>query len=408
MIITRLYVENLYCFKSTELDLSYTRFPLNERIDSEYLEDRPKFYFKKVCILSGANATGKTSLGKILLGIQLFITRVVIDNNYLVIGNHDVPARFTVDFVIPSTNNLYRVDCYLRRYENVTYVTSLNFGHVYIRQNDSCRVATKRLTDLFSRGIVKTDHYSLTDSNRYVSSDAIGIVEAQNVFKDIFGVNNFGWHYVFSENDESSSSVHDIKVDILKKILMTFDPSVTNVVQLIAENDKNKKKRTIEGFSVRFKNGEAVVIGTTGKPDDPNRLSRGTFESIKVARLLSRIISDYDNDKHNDYGITSTYFLDEKMAFAHTELEQLILTILISKLSRYSQLFYTTHNVDVLDLNLPAHSYTFIKKESDNAIFIEALSLAKKNDRSLRSLVQNNCFGTKPDDELLFEILSGE
>lgn len=408
MIITRLYVENLYCFKSTELDLSYTRFPLNERIDREYLEERPKFYFKKVCILSGANATGKTSLGKILLGIQLFITRKVIDTNYLVIGNHDSPARFSIDFVIPSTNNLYRVDCTLHRYEDVTFVTSLKFGHIYIRQNDSCRVATKRLNEIFSRNTVNMNPYSLNDSNRCIDSDVVGVLEAQNIFKDVFSVNGFGWHYVFSENDESSSSVHDIKVDILKKILMTFDPSVINVVQLIAENEKNKKKKTIEGFSVRFKNGETVVIGTTGKPDDPNRLSRGTFESIKVARLLSRMISDYNSDEEDNFGTTSTYYLDEKMAFAHTELEQLILTILISKLSRHSQLFYTTHNVDVLDLNLPAHSYTFIKKDLDNAIFVEALSLAKKNDRSLRSLVQNNCFGTKPDDELLFEILSGE
>lgn len=42
---------------------------VNSIIDQEHLKGRERFRYKKAVILMGANATGKTSLGKALLRI---------------------------------------------------------------------------------------------------------------------------------------------------------------------------------------------------------------------------------------------------------------------------------------------------------------------------------------------------
>lgn len=403
MIITRLFIENLYGFKSTELDLSFTRLPVDSAIQGEFLENRPKFYFKKVCVLSGANASGKTSLGKILVGVQNYTMKRILFKEFIVIGDKSLPARFCVDFTLPRANHLYRLEVTLEDQNDTLIIKRLRFGYVSIRLNDSCRVATKRLASMFDHPYTVSTMYNENASRYFVDSKAIGVAATVELLNKFTAV-DYGWYYIFSENNESSAE-SDIRLNILKRILMTFDTSITDVVPLIGKGEKNKK--ITEGFSVRFKNKQHIVIGSTGLPDQPNRLSRGTYEAIKVALLLSRIIEDstLDMKLKTDNKSGTTYFLDEKMAFAHTELEQLVLTLLIDKLPRYGQLFYTTHNVDVLDMNLPAHSYTFIKKEGDNSEFIDAISLAKKNDRSLKTLVLNDCFGTKPNDELLFELL---
>ena len=95
------------------------------------------------------------------------------------------------------------------------------------------------------------------------------------------------------------------------------------------------------------------------------------------------------------------------MAYSHSELEQAIVNLIIQKMGRYSQFFYTTHNYDILDMNLPVHSYLFLKKNEDRAEFVQPEHQFSKNDRSLLNYVKNDIFDTVPDvsllDGLLFE-----
>ncbi|VVM17896.1 hypothetical protein BSPWISOXPB_7323 [uncultured Gammaproteobacteria bacterium] len=90
-------------------------------------------------------------------------------------------------------------------------------------------------------------------------------------------------------------------------------------------------------------------------------------------------------------------FLDEKMAYSHSELEISMLNLMIEKLGENSQLFYTSHNYDVLEMNLPSHSYVFMKKDE----FVEVMHPEKlgytKNDRNLLNLVKNDVFKALPD-----------
>ncbi|MEX6313333.1 hypothetical protein AB6G19_05880 [Providencia manganoxydans] len=75
----------------------------------EYLDGRDKFYFKKACLISGANATGKTSLGKILLGIQIFVSRKQLNSEYLSICDKTKSGQIIVDFVTPDDFLLHRL-----------------------------------------------------------------------------------------------------------------------------------------------------------------------------------------------------------------------------------------------------------------------------------------------------------
>ena len=70
MIFTRLIIDNYYCFDNTELDLTIKREVKYSTIEHEFLEQSPSFRYKRVCILSGANASGKTSLGNIMNNLQ--------------------------------------------------------------------------------------------------------------------------------------------------------------------------------------------------------------------------------------------------------------------------------------------------------------------------------------------------
>ena len=97
MIVLNLQLNRIYGFDDFEISFSYPKKVVNSIIDDEYLEGRERFRYKKAVILMGANATGKTSLGKALLKIITYIntgnSAVLYD---MVSGN---TASFTIDFV---------------------------------------------------------------------------------------------------------------------------------------------------------------------------------------------------------------------------------------------------------------------------------------------------------------------
>ena len=158
----------------------------------------------------------------------------------------------------------------------------------------------------------------------------------------------------------------------------------------------------MNGFTIKFSNGDRVLLDTEGKVTNADRLSRGTLEATVTASFLSRMLRDRQYPQ-----ACNTYFIDEAMAYAHPELEQAMVNLLIEKLGRNSQLFYTTHNYEVLSMNLPTHSFVFLKKEWDKVSFVQPEKTFKRNDRSLLNYIQNDVFGTLPDtmtlDDLLWE-----
>ncbi|WP_318375873.1 AAA family ATPase [Enterobacter sp.] len=404
MPYTRVKISNLYSFQETELNLSFTRKPVNVPLDYEYLASNPKFYFKKVCIISGANAAGKTSFGRVLLGIQNFIDKKQLSPSYL--GNGlaiDNTASFEVDFVNVSNNmhnSLYV--SFTKDLSGTLEIQQLKFASIFIQKNESCASTTKKLKKILGDGKLFK-----TNKGECINSDIQGLIGALEAFKLIKG--NYGWHYILSENTETNSKFSNISSEVLSAVLKTFDSTVESVSPLVTKKqkgDKTKKGESeIQGYSVVFSNNDKVMIDLEGDITNNNRLSRGTYEAIRISHLLSRLVNNYKKEQKTRTAYSSIFFLDEKMAYTHSELEKLILTLIISKLGRFNQFFYTTHNYDVLGLDLPMHSFVFTKKEEGKTKFIEASSICKKNDRKLLTYVKNDCFGTLPDLSLLEDIL---
>lgn len=73
MVILNLVLKKIYGFDDFTINFSYPKKIVNSFIEAEHLKDRERFRYKKAVILMGANATGKTSLGKALLRIFAYM-----------------------------------------------------------------------------------------------------------------------------------------------------------------------------------------------------------------------------------------------------------------------------------------------------------------------------------------------
>ena len=73
MIVLNVTLDNIYGFNDFNINFTYPKKIVNSIIEEENLKYRPYFRYKKAVVLMGANATGKTSLGKAFLKIFQYI-----------------------------------------------------------------------------------------------------------------------------------------------------------------------------------------------------------------------------------------------------------------------------------------------------------------------------------------------
>ena len=119
-------------------------------------------------------------------------------------------------------------------------------------------------------------------------------------------------------------------------------------------------------------------------------MSSGTVDGIDIAYMITSM-------KLND---VSFYYCDEKFANVHSEAERAFLSVFIDLLGPDRQLFYTTHNSDILDMDLPKHSFAFMRRDEldENKIScIYASAYLKKNTDSLKNAVENDLFSSAPN-----------
>ena len=72
MIIMDLKINNFFAFENFHINFSYPKKIVNSYLEDEFLEGYPNFRYQKINIIMGSNATGKTSLGKMILAIFNF------------------------------------------------------------------------------------------------------------------------------------------------------------------------------------------------------------------------------------------------------------------------------------------------------------------------------------------------
>ena len=178
-----------------------------------------------------------------------------------------------------------------------------------------------------------------------------------------------------------------ILLKTLRAVIGTLDPTLQDV---------SLSKDLKDTFIIR-RDGMEIII-QEGKLLNREILSSGTVEGIDVAMFLAAMATRE----------SSFYYCDEHFSYIQSDIEKRIFGIMMDRIGENEQLIFTTHNTDMLDLNLPKHSYVFLRKHLEDGIYqvsaVSASDVLKRNTDSLRSAVENDVFASLPQDSLLDEL----
>lgn len=357
MIIMNLKLDNLYCFNDFEMNFSYPKKIVNTTIPYEFLEERPNFRFKRVNIIMGANASGKTVIGKAMMDIFNFIHKKNPETLFSKVSNIDKNSKFEIDLVLMDLN-LYRISCIICNER----VASLKIEKATIGLRDSYESAVETL---------KLEFLQVAEDDRDIQ-----LTEAF----DGIDKNLLGWLFSFPGEELTKEANFDTKV--LDRVLRTLDPSIKKVI---------KSEEVENTFHIVFKTGYKLSI-QEGKVIKDNILSSGTKEGIAIAYAITNMSKG-----------TRPFYIDEKFSHVQSDLEVAFLSLMIEILNPKSQLFFTTHNTDILEMDIPVHSFRFLKK-LENVELIDPSKIIKKNDRSLANAMKNDVFNTLPSTNLLDDL----
>lgn len=367
MVVLNVTLDNLYAFKSFNMNLTYPKKIVGSCIKDEHLQNRPNFRYKKVNIIMGANASGKTSFGKVLMDIFNFLHK----KNYKLITEAICDKNKVASFVIDLASNepvLYRVKCDISPNKEEDY--NLDDINLEIRQEN---ILTK---DSYESCIKRIEAKDYIPEDSYIDElEKIGPLDWIFEYP-----NDSGRILRFPKNDGKFKSV-------LENVLISLDPSILSV----------ELSRDVENsYVIRYKD-KAVVL-QDGELFKTNLLSSGTKAGVEVAPIISSLLQ----------GKYTFYYCDEKFTYIHSDIEKAILSLMIDYIKSNDQLFFTTHNTDILDMNLPKHAFTFLcKTVNDNESMIsciDASSLLKRSTDSLKNAVDNDLFSCAPSVDRIYDI----
>ena len=357
MLVLNLELDNLFGFEDFKINFSYPKKIENSSIKDEFLKDRPNFRYKKVNILLGANSTGKTSIGKAMMAIFNFLNKKEIIALTQYIRDIEKEMSFSIDFILDSKNILYRVNL------------------KYKKENEKIDL------DLYKADILKNDSYETTiEKFKKLNLENENYIEVLDKLKKVSG-----WLFTYPEQGsnflKSNSEVMDVK--IFENILKTLDPSIEKVRKL--DEVKNSYILTLKGEDLIIQDGEFVKKN--------NILSSGTKAGLDIAYIMSAI-------KKNT---NVFYYCDEKFPYIHSDVEKAILSLMIDFLKPNTQLFFTTHNLEILDMNLPIHCFTFLKKREKIEVIYASKYLSNKDNFS-EEIIKNDIFNVAPYLDLIYEL----
>ena len=359
MIVLNLELDNLFGFEDFKINFSYSDNIKNSSIKDEFLKDRPNFKYKKVNILLGANATGKTSVGKAMMAIFNFLKRKEISKITQYIRDIKSETSFSIDFILDEKNILYRV----------------NFKYKKEKEKEKINL------DLYKADILEEDSYEITlDKLKKVNLENESYLEILEKLGKVSG-----WLFTYPEKDSNvlgkNKKVMDKK--ILENILKTLDPSI----------EKVRKLDEVENAYILTLKEEDLIIQDREFIKENNILSSGTKAGLDIAYITSAI-------KKNTHGF---YYCDEKFSYIHSDIEKAILSLMIDFLKPNTQLFFTTHNMEVLNMDLPAHCFTFLKKREKIEV-IYASEYIDEDNIFLMEAIKNDVFNVAPYLDLIYEL----
>lgn len=364
MILMDIRLDNFCAFHDFHLNMSYPKKIIHSTIKNEHLSGFPNFRYQKLNILMGTNATGKTSLGMTLMYIFNFISRKEFTKLLNMINNPEKEASFSFDFV-QKGKELYRINAVFFAKESERYSMDqiqVTARKIDIRENDNYEKCVERL-----------------------------IKSGKDL--DFSEIPHFGWLFTYPQEDHYNGAIDIKKVvgnkykELLKRILMTLDNSIIDVIKV--EDVENAYGIVMSNDTLIIQKGEVL---------QHNILSSGTRAGIDITNMI------YSMMNHTN----GFYYCDEKFSYIHSDIEKTLLSIMISVLGEDEQLFYTTHNVEIAEMDLPKHSFHFMRKYQEDGKYkidcVRASDYLKKSTDSVKNAIDNDVFNFAPDLSLLEDI----
>ena len=367
MVVLDVRLDNFYAFQNFHMNLTYPKKIVGSSIKDEHLPDRPNFRYKKVNIIMGANASGKTTLGHMFRSIFNFVHRKNYDFITDVISDESKVATFTIDMVC-RPNILYRISCAIAPKSGDKYTSddvNIEIREEKILSKDSYESCVKRL-----------------EETPYFPEDSY--------IEELDKIKGLDWFFEYPRDTDRELSLpnkDEIFRQVLENVLKALDPAVQKV----------EASKEVDGTYVIRLNNRSVII-QNGEKFTTEQLSSGTKAGVEIALVISALMQ-------NKY---SFYYCDEKFSYIHSDIEKAVLSLMVDYVRPNGQLFFTSHNTDILDVNLPKHSFTFMRKDISNferpITCIDAASLLKRNTDSIKSAVDNDMFSSAPAVDTIFAI----
>ena len=361
MIVLHLRLDRIYGFDNFEIDFTYPKKIVGSLIGNEHLAGRERFRYRKAIILMGANATGKTSLGRALLRIFTYLSTGNPAVLYEMVSGKN--ASFSIDFV----NDGFVLQRLSAKISNADADIELKYETATIDTLDSYEKCVKKLED-HTADVLKTNGLK----------KAVGVLQYRFAYPEI------------ESSLKLAGTDKNALLKTLRAVIGTLDPTLTDV---------SLSKDLKDTFIIK-RDGKEIII-QEGKLLNRDVLSSGTAEGIDVAVFLASMLSKKP----------CFYYCDEHFSYIQSDIERRIFGMMLDRVSENGQLIFTTHNTDMLDLNLPKHSYMFLRKlPEDGKYRISAISASvflKKNTDSVRNAVENDVFSSLPDDSLLDALEEG-
>lgn len=369
MIVMDVRLDNFFAFKDFHMNMSYPKKIVDSCIENEFLKDFPNFRYKKVNVIMGANATGKTSLGRMFMQIFNFMDKKEYEKITKSICDKTREAFFSIDFVSEG-ETLYRVKTLIAPLHGERYQGSdieVSVRSVKINKRDNYETCISRLEELKEE-------------------------KGETYIEELEKVKGLSWMFKYP-NDDDEAHYYKAPMNegrylrVLEHILKALDPSIKRV-EKIGEVENS--------YVIRIGNNSVII--QDGKMIQGNLLSSGTKAGIDVADMVTAILEEE----------CTFYYCDEKFSYIHSDIEKAILSIMITSLRDNDQIFFTTHNTDILDMSLPKHSFVFLRKDVNNEEMpvecVSASSLLKRNTDSLKHAVENDLFSVAPATDQIYEI----
>lgn len=106
MAVLKVYFDNIICFDGFSANFTYPKKIVNNPLINESLKGFPNIRYKKVNIIIGSNATGKTSFGRALWHLFMFLSAKEANRITSIVKNKAKNSRIEMDHV--EANGIFR------------------------------------------------------------------------------------------------------------------------------------------------------------------------------------------------------------------------------------------------------------------------------------------------------------